>query len=138
MRFLKNQKVEVCSKEEGFAGSFYEATILNPLYINGNEVFYKVEYKNLLEENETEPLVENVPQNEIRPLPPPLSNESGFSVNELVDVFANDGWWFGRITGKRGSYFSVYFPTTCDHIEYHVSLLRPHQDWVEQKWISYK
>ncbi|KDP39534.1 hypothetical protein JCGZ_02554 [Jatropha curcas] len=138
MKFLKNQKVEVCSKEEGFVGSFYEATILNPIYDN-KQVFYEVEYKNLVEEkNENKPLVEKVRHDEVRPLPPPVVNERGYLVDELVEVFDNDGWWFGTITGKTGCCYSVYFPTTGDHMEYHVSCLRPHQDWVQDKWTSYK
>ncbi|PNX95658.1 RNA binding protein, partial [Trifolium pratense] len=42
-------KVEVCSKEEGFMGSYYEATIASCLD-NGR---YVIRYKNLLKDDES-------------------------------------------------------------------------------------
>ncbi|MFQ6649075.1 hypothetical protein Gotur_022809, partial [Gossypium turneri] len=47
--FFKGDKVEVCSKEEGFLGSYYQAKILSPLNDN---TLYRVQYKNLVEEED--------------------------------------------------------------------------------------
>ncbi|KAK8524899.1 hypothetical protein V6N13_015896 [Hibiscus sabdariffa] len=62
--FSKGDRVEVCSKEEGFWGSYYEATVVSPLHSN---TLYKVQYKNLVEEeDQTRPLVEIVSADEVR------------------------------------------------------------------------
>ncbi|KAK5770171.1 hypothetical protein PVK06_046321 [Gossypium arboreum] len=56
--FFQGDEVEVCSKEEGFLGSYYQAKILSPL---NNNTLYRVQYKNLVEEeDQTRPLVEIV------------------------------------------------------------------------------
>jgi len=48
-------KVEVCSKEEGFVGSYFEATIVSCLE-SGK---YVIRYKNLLKDDESQLLMEN-------------------------------------------------------------------------------
>ncbi|TMW82619.1 hypothetical protein EJD97_005518 [Solanum chilense] len=65
--------------------------------------------------------------------PPCSLSVSGFRLYDMVDVFANDGWWFGFISGKIGEEYYVYFPTTADNIAYHV--LRFHQEWSNGKWM---
>ncbi|KAK8648576.1 hypothetical protein V6N13_129325 [Hibiscus sabdariffa] len=72
--FFKGDRVEVCSKEEGFWGSYYEATVVLPLH--GNTP-YKVRYRNLVEEeDQTRPLVEIISADEVRPMPPPPTIET--------------------------------------------------------------
>lgn len=135
MEFRRGDKIEVCSKEEGFVGSYYEATVVSQL----RKDLYVVQYKNLLEDNnESEPLVETVRAGEVRPVPPQIL-ASEFGLRDVVDAFDNDGWWVGTISGKNGSddYF-VFFETTGDEIAYPVSRLRVHLDWVKAKWVSPK
>ncbi|TYG84953.1 hypothetical protein ES288_A13G013700v1 [Gossypium darwinii] len=134
--FFKGDKVEVCSKEEGFLGSYYQAKILSPL--NDNTV-YRVQYKNLVEEeDQTRPLVEIVSADEVRPVPPPVTFTKAtqvFHYLDSVDAFDNDGWWVGKITGRLGSKYWVYFETTRDEIAYPVSRLRHHLEWRDGHWI---
>ncbi|KAJ4829781.1 hypothetical protein Tsubulata_040853 [Turnera subulata] len=133
--FNRGDEVEVCSKQEGFLGSYYEGTVLKQLGPNS----YALQYKNLVEEDdESRPLVEVVPSEEIRPTPPRIRFGGGFGLHNEVDVFANDGWWVGRITERKGSAYYVYFASTREEIVYHGSLLRIHLDWVNGKWVSSK
>ncbi|KAK5770170.1 hypothetical protein PVK06_046320 [Gossypium arboreum] len=119
--FFQGDKVEVCSKEEGFLGSYYQAKILSPLNDN---TLYRVQYKNLVEEeDQTRPLVEIVSADEV------------FHYLDSVDAFDNDGWWVGKITGRQGSKYWVYFETTRDEIAYPVSRLRHHLEWRDGHWI---
>ncbi|XVF08078.1 hypothetical protein REPUB_Repub06bG0195000 [Reevesia pubescens] len=136
--FYRGDKVEVCSKEEGFIGSYYEATVVSPLIGN---TLYKVEYKNLVdEEDQTRPLIEVVSADEVRPMPPRTVGETTkiFYYLERVDAFDNDGWWVGNITGKQKSKYFVYFDTTGDEIAYPVSQLRNHLEWCKSKWVPCK
>nr|GLL33455.1 DUF724 domain-containing protein 3 [Ipomoea trifida] len=59
--------VEVASNDEGFVGSYYEATMVGQL-TTGN--VYIVQYKNLMTDDFSAPLTENVPLAQIRPQPP--------------------------------------------------------------------
>ncbi|XWS67050.1 hypothetical protein CRYUN_Cryun05aG0253200 [Craigia yunnanensis] len=136
--FSKGDEVEVCSKEEGFLGSYFEATVISPLNDN---TLYKVQYKNLVEENDqTRPLVEIVSADEVRPVPPRTVGEATQIFNHLerVDAFDNDGWWVGNITGKQGLKYWVYFDTTGDEIAYPLSQLRNHLEWRNGNWVSSK
>ncbi|KAL4283594.1 hypothetical protein GQ457_16G022760 [Hibiscus cannabinus] len=137
--FFKGDRVEVCSKEEGFLDSYYEAKVLSSL---NNNTRYKVRYKNLVEEDDqTQPLVEIVSSDEVRPMPPSvIVNRSGgvFSYLEKVDAFDNDGWWAGRVTGKHGLKYYVYFETTGDELAYDASRLRNHIEWRDHHWVSFK
>ncbi|XP_015880840.2 protein AGENET DOMAIN (AGD)-CONTAINING P1 [Ziziphus jujuba] len=134
MAFTRGEEVEVCSKEDGFLGSYYAATIVSRLD-NG---MYIVKYKDLLENDESRPLVETVFKHEVRPVPPEIVSAAAFAYLDKVDAFANDGWWVGKITAKQGSDYYVYFETTGDEIAYPVSHLRFHLDWRFGKWISSK
>ncbi|KAL4297500.1 hypothetical protein GQ457_12G009640 [Hibiscus cannabinus] len=134
--FSKGDKVEVCSKEEGFLGSYYEAKVVSPM---ANNTRYKVQYKNLVEEeDQTRPLVEVVSADELRPVPPPVRASGVFNYLEKVDAFDNDGWWVGTITGKQELKYWVFFETTGDEIAYDVCRLRNHLEWRNDHWVSFK
>lgn len=124
--------MEVCGKEEGFFGSYYEATIVSYL----NNARYVVRYKTLVDDDEAKPLTETVNLRELRPSPPLVRSTSEFSLHQKVDAFHNDGWWVGEITGKSGSQYTVYFATSNEEIVYPSSQIRVHQDWVNGEWIS--
>lgn len=128
--FCKGDKVEVCSKEDGFLGSYYEATVVSHLD-NG---LYVVRYKNLLEDDESSPLTETLYPKELRPSPPKV-NSSHFSLYQKVDAFDNDGWWVGEISGRTGSYYFVYFASSNEEIAYPCSQIRVHHEWVNGEWV---
>lgn len=134
MSFQRGDQIEVCSKEPGFVGSYYAATVVSQL----RKDLFVVKYKDLLEgNNQTQLLVETVRCNEVRPVPPQIES-TGFRYLDQVDAFDNDGWWVGKISGRKGSDYFVYFETTGDEIAYPLSRLRSHLDWVKGKWVSPK
>nr|GLL41906.1 uncharacterized protein LOC109185225 [Ipomoea trifida] len=103
--FRIGDAVEVTSNEEGFVGSYYEATIVGQL-TTGDA--YVVEYKNLVTDDFSAPLTENVPLVQIRPQPLQVQS-TFFDMYQVVDAFDNDGWWVGQITGEYRNSYYVYF-----------------------------
>ncbi|XP_004242143.1 protein AGENET DOMAIN (AGD)-CONTAINING P1-like [Solanum lycopersicum] len=133
--FEKGDEVEVGSHEDGFEGSYYRATILSMFDPN----HYIVKYKTLSTDDESELLEEVIPTIEVRPVPPHRDgtmSEHGFRLYDIVDVYANDGWWFGCISAIIGEEYYVYFPSTEDSIAYPSHVLRFHQEWSKCGWIS--
>ncbi|CAN4099224.1 unnamed protein product [Withania somnifera] len=132
--FQKGDEVEVASQEYGFIGSYYTASVISSI----GAYHYRVKYKTLLSDDKSAPLEEIVTVSEVRPVPPDQHEtmlENNFRLYDMVDVFANDGWWFGFISGKVGQDYYVYFPTTGDNIAYPCDVLRFHQEWSNGKWI---
>ncbi|XP_016432461.1 protein AGENET DOMAIN (AGD)-CONTAINING P1-like [Nicotiana tabacum] len=126
MDFQKGDEVEVESGELGFIGSYYEATIISSIGTSR----YKVNYKTLLTEDESELLEEIVTPSRVRPIPPHIANPVGdFNLYDGIDVFDNDGWWFGFIYGNIEFDYIVYFPTTDEELKYPPDVLRTHQEW---------
>uniref|UniRef100_A0A0D3DYR6 Agenet domain-containing protein n=1 Tax=Brassica oleracea var. oleracea TaxID=109376 RepID=A0A0D3DYR6_BRAOL len=117
--FVKGDKVEVCSKQDGFFGSYFEAKVLSKLPRGS---FYKVKYKNLVTEGEDPmPLIEIISADEIRSMPPKLFQPSTFRRHDKVDAFDLDAWWFGEIIGQKGDMFSVPRPMMCASTHLNVS-----------------
>ncbi|KAI3873848.1 hypothetical protein MKW92_010728 [Papaver armeniacum] len=131
--FRHGDLVEVSSKEEGFLGSYFEARIIKQT----EKDEFLVEYTKLYEEDNDKCLLrEVVPRSEIRRMPPNVK-ASYFNINDPVDVFSKDGWWYGIRTGEDRSIYSVYFPLSGEEIEYRKWELRAHLE-VEQvngNWI---
>ncbi|XP_073267429.1 LOW QUALITY PROTEIN: protein AGENET DOMAIN (AGD)-CONTAINING P1 [Populus alba] len=135
MEFDKGDKVEVCSTQEGFPGSYIysTATVVKKLDTNS----HAVQYKNSVEEEDmSKLLIETVSADEVRLVPLRIKFGSGFSMFDKVDAFDNDGWWVGKVTGQRGPLYFVFSETTGDEIACHVSRLRIHLDWVNGNWVS--
>ncbi|KAL4654430.1 hypothetical protein ACB092_01G377600 [Castanea dentata] len=133
MAFLRGDEVEGCSKQVGFVGSYYAATVIN----NYGNKSYAVQYKNLVTEDKSHPLIEIVSADEVRPLPPKVS-ATWFASFDVVDAFDNDGWWVGKVSGRQGFDYFVFFDTYGVEIPYPTSRLRPHFEWVNGKWVSKK
>ncbi|KAL3366851.1 hypothetical protein AABB24_011520 [Solanum stoloniferum] len=113
--YEKGDEVEVASQELGFIGSYYAETII----CSTGDDYYRIKYKTLLTDDESEPLEDVFSAAKFRPVPPNLDetmSENGFRLYDMVDVFDNDGWWFGFISAKVGDEYYVYFPTTGDNI----------------------
>ncbi|XP_059302052.1 protein AGENET DOMAIN (AGD)-CONTAINING P1-like [Lycium ferocissimum] len=133
--FQKGDEVEVASQEYGFIGSYYTATIISSV----GAYHHKVKFKTLLTDEESAPLEDIVTAAEVRPVPPhqhEIMSQNNFRMYDMVDVFSNDGWLFGFISGKIGQEYYVYFPTTADDIAHPPHVLRFHQEWSNDKWIS--
>ncbi|KAL1534576.1 protein AGENET DOMAIN (AGD)-CONTAINING P1-like [Salvia divinorum] len=128
-RFRRGDLVEVASSQEGFVGSYFGATVVADL----GKGSYLVQYRTLLKDDFSGPLREVLSAAEVRPRPPPDPAER-YLMNDVVDVFDNEGWWWGRITGRSGDCYAVFFETTGDEILYHKNLLRPHQEWSNGRW----
>ncbi|KAL4620580.1 hypothetical protein ACB092_06G165500 [Castanea dentata] len=129
---LTGDEVEVCSKQVGFVGSYHAATVIN----NYGNQSYAVRYKNLVsEDDESQPLIEIVSEDEVRPMPHTVS-ATEFSL--YVDAYDNDGSWIGTISGKQDcDHYYVFFDTYGVEILYPLSRLRPHCEtngmWVTKK-----
>ncbi|KAF5185510.1 agenet domain-containing protein [Thalictrum thalictroides] len=136
MALRKGDSVEVHSKQEGYVGSYYEATVVKPLEKNK----YIVQYKTLVTDDEKYWLKEVVDATEVRPSPPKVKvsvSVSGFKQQDYVDAYDNEGWWVGRITGRTSpTHYSVYFDSTNEELSYPVSRIRVHQEWINGKWFT--
>ncbi|KAI3907994.1 hypothetical protein MKW98_003639 [Papaver atlanticum] len=132
MDFKRGDRVEISSKEEGFVGSYYSATILAKLAPT-NELW--VEYETLCqEEDEKKLLREIVDVKNVRPFPPEVKL-SEYSLLDKVDAYDNDGWWVGRISAVLDdSMYYVYFESSRDEIAYPADKLRIHQEFDKGKW----
>ncbi|XP_071723056.1 protein AGENET DOMAIN (AGD)-CONTAINING P1 [Rutidosis leptorrhynchoides] len=130
--FQPGDRVEICSQEDGFQGSYLAATVISRKP-NGS---YLVQYSKLVDEyDERIPLREVVRSDEVRPISPrslPLSASEHLT---KVDAYDKDAWWVGEITGKKGSMFIVYFDLYNCEIAYPITHLKPHKEFVNGKWI---
>ncbi|XP_012842585.1 PREDICTED: uncharacterized protein LOC105962803 [Erythranthe guttata] len=130
--FWNGMTVEVKSDEEGYQGSWYTAVIIGSLCNN----MFLVEYKTLKTEDETELLREKAFASYIRPCPPEITRVDRYKMLEKVDAWYNEGWWVGLISKVLDDLkYSVYFWTTNEEIILEHRSLRPHQEWVNGKWI---
>nr|GMD43805.1 DUF724 domain-containing protein 3 [Ipomoea batatas] len=131
--FNQGMKVEVSSDEEGFKGAWFAATVVKQLD-SGN---YVIEYQNLRNDDDTEFLQEEVDHLHIRPCPPDIERVNSFKVQEKVDALYNDGWWVGMISKVlKGKKYIVHFSNTNEELEFKHVDVRPHQDWIDGKWIT--
>ncbi|CAK7340512.1 unnamed protein product [Dovyalis caffra] len=131
--FSKGMLVEVSSDEDGFKGAWFAATIVEPV---GKDTFL-IEYKSLRTEDDSDFLREVVDILHIRPAPPETIIVDRFKKLEEVDALYNDAWWVGVVT-KVNTYpkYVVYFKDSSEELEFQHSDLRPHQDWINGKWVT--
>ncbi|XP_047964206.1 protein AGENET DOMAIN (AGD)-CONTAINING P1-like isoform X2 [Salvia hispanica] len=73
----------------------------------------------------------------LRPRPPDGEVPGRLKYNEKVDAFLNDGWWEGKITQtlEEADRYQVLLDMTKEHLSFTSSLLRPHRDWVNERWV---
>ncbi|KAH1030491.1 hypothetical protein J1N35_042665 [Gossypium stocksii] len=95
--FFQGDEVEVCSKEEGFLGSYCQAKSLSP---SNNNTLYRVQYKNLVEEeDQTRPLAEIVSANvEIR-----FESLKMSKLKSKEKVDDGDSSWLELLNGVKAS-----------------------------------
>ncbi|RLM58589.1 uncharacterized protein C2845_PM18G05450 [Panicum miliaceum] len=137
--------VEVCSDDSGFAGSFYEATVVG--YQPGG-AGYVVAYSTLSRSGAGgSPLRERVAAADVRSRPPPAPPR-GFAVHEMVEAFHNDGWWAGVVCAvppaapedetaerPRRRVYTVCFPTSRELLEFEEAALRPNRVFQGERWV---
>ncbi|XP_076896552.1 protein AGENET DOMAIN (AGD)-CONTAINING P1-like [Bidens hawaiensis] len=146
MKFKRGDPIEVFDMGPGFLGSFYDGNIISRV---GKET-YIVIFRTLLEADQSGLLRDSVKADKIRSKPADVL-VSGFDLGEKVDVFANDGWWAGRIISKKvfvsgfdlGLFLSfgriiskigeteylVHFDSTNQDIIYPFTDICVHRDW---------
>ncbi|KAM7262997.1 hypothetical protein ACFE04_000680 [Oxalis oulophora] len=130
--FKSGDRVEVCSNEDGYQGSYFGAKVLS----RKDNDSYVVQYDNLVEESDQNtPLQEVISANEIRPMPPKSFPVTAYGGLTKVDAFDKDGWWVGEITGRTESKFLVYFDLYRVEIPYSITQLRPHQEFIKGHWV---
>ncbi|KAK7246237.1 hypothetical protein RIF29_41098 [Crotalaria pallida] len=130
--FCKGAKVEVRSDEEGYQGAWYTAVVVDFLQ-NGK---YLVEYLTLKTDDLNEQLKEEADASDIRPYPPDINHPHHFALREKVDAWYNEGWWVGQVSSiLRGFKYRVYFWHTKDELEFEHCHLRPHQEWIDGRWV---
>lgn len=124
--FCQGARVEISSDEDGFAGAWFGATVLEEL--DGNR--YMVQYETLRNDDDTDFEIEEVDSLHMRPYPPNRPVES-FKPYDKVDAFYNDGWWEGVISDVLDNQiYIVYFRGTHELLKFLHSELRVHQDWI--------
>lgn len=124
-------QVEISSDEDGFAGAWFAATVIEQL--DGNR--YLIQYESLRNDDDTDFEKEEVDSLHIRPYPPNCLVDS-FKLFDEVDALYNDGWWVGIISEVLDHQnYKVYFRGTEELIKFKDSELRIHQEWIDGKWI---
>ncbi|KAL2341629.1 hypothetical protein Fmac_009569 [Flemingia macrophylla] len=132
VHLFKGAKVEVRSDEEGYQGAWYTAIVVDSLP-NGK---YLVEYLTLKTDDLTEQLKEEADASDIRPYPPDVKHVHRFALHEMVDAWYNEGWWVGQVSSVLlGLKYKVYFRPTKEELEFEHCHLRPHQAWIDGKWV---
>ncbi|KAL6970205.1 hypothetical protein U1Q18_029908 [Sarracenia purpurea var. burkii] len=133
INFLKGSTVEIRSVKEGYQGSWYTAVIVD----SAGAGKFLVEYQTLRTGDGAEHLKENVGASDIRPFPPETRQIDRFKQFQEVDVWHKDGWWVGHIIKVLDDYnYAVHFMNRNEGMTVEHSKLRPHQDWIDGKWVA--
>ena len=131
-KFESGTIVEVTSEEDGYKESWYAAKIIGSMRTDK----FLVEYQDLVTEDGMQLLREEAETRHVRPVPPLLPPVPYFEKLQKVDAWHNDGWWEGVISKLQpGGLYVVYFRSTNEELIFKHSELRPHQDWINGKWM---
>ncbi|XP_076949288.1 DUF724 domain-containing protein 2-like [Bidens hawaiensis] len=125
MKFKRGDKIEVVDMGFGFVGWFYDGNIVSRV----GKKTYIVQFRTLLEDDQSGFLREFVTADKIRPKPTDVVSE--FVLDQNVDVFANDGWWASRIAKSKigETEYLIHFDSTNQDIIYPFANIRVHQVW---------
>ncbi|XWS18500.1 hypothetical protein CRYUN_Cryun32bG0049200 [Craigia yunnanensis] len=129
MAFKHKDPVEICKKEEGFSGIYYNATLLAAIGRNK----YLVRYDARFTEDGLRYLTEAVDSDEVRP-PPPQISYTNFVVSDRVDAYVHLAWRVGTVTRKV--YPNYYVKLDCNGNEEHCAFykVRLHLEWQNERW----
>ncbi|KAL9669271.1 hypothetical protein QQ045_006815 [Rhodiola kirilowii] len=133
MKFEIGARVEVSSDEPGYEGAYFTADVVG---YAGNDR-YLVEYLTLRTNDEKEALREEAEARHIRPYPCYRPRMDRYQRFEIVDCWYNEGWWKGEVLKVLGHHkYIIYFSTTLENLEFSHGDLRPHQEWMDGRWVS--
>ena len=131
-KFKKGEIVEVSSDEEGYRGAWFVATIIDTLE---NERLL-VEHRDLLmNDGGIDVLKEEIEAKFIRPCPPHVPMFGSLKRLQEVDAWSNDGWWECVVVELVNSEECYVRFRNNEVLKFESSKLRPHQDWIDGKWI---
>ena len=72
----------------------------------------------------------------IRPRPPPIEKKS-FELLEKIEALRGSCWSVGLITRcLEGERYTVTFRHEKKEMDFNLTDLRPHLDWIEGKWVT--
>ncbi|CAN6209703.1 unnamed protein product [Urochloa humidicola] len=132
--------VEVRIDDEGFYGSWYEATVVGFDPAAGRRIpaQYTVTYSHL----DAEDGLDSVAASHVRPRPPPPSPAAPaptprFLLHDIVEAFDCNGWWSGIVFAPAdpGSPVTVAFPITREVLPFPPTLVRPRLDYAGGEWV---
>lgn len=147
-------EIEARVDDEGFYGSWYEATVVGFEPASGRyPAQYTVTYSHLISIDGPDP----VAASHVRPRPPPPppsargSSSSppapaplpalGFLLHDIVEAFDGVGWWSGIVVAPvpdhadPGSPVTVAFPITREVMPFPPHLVRRRRDYVGGEWV---
>ncbi|XP_062113376.1 DUF724 domain-containing protein 7-like [Humulus lupulus] len=144
----KDTRVEVRRTGQGFKNAWYPATIVTPRSHspkkrkrNKNDEqgsIVVVKYQSIFTDAaKKRRLVEKLDRAFIRPAPPSHTEpelDKPFEPNDVVDALNDGVWWTGVLLRVDDDNCTVFFKDSPDLKDFHLSQLRPHWDWVEEKW----
>lgn len=133
--FREGMLIEVRNDDAGDTCSWYTATIIG--FVEKKK--FLVEYDSLKTNDEKHTLRREVSAIDVRPLPPCNLHFGRYKCSEEVDAWRDGGWWVGAVSEvlNRNKYI-VQFSSAGDKWEYDHMSLRPHQDWIDGKWITHE
>nr|CAB3456103.1 unnamed protein product [Digitaria exilis] len=129
-------EIEVRIDDEGFYGSWYEATVVgfDPAAGRRCPAQYTVTYSHLFAIDGPA----SFPASHVRPRPPPAAATAApprFRLHDIVEAFDCNGWWSGLVVepepaAEPGSPVTVAFPITREVIPFPPNVVRPRRDFV--------
>ncbi|KAL6654098.1 hypothetical protein ACP70R_007563 [Stipagrostis hirtigluma subsp. patula] len=136
-------EVEVRVDDDGFHGSWFEATVVDfaPARGRRSPARYTVTYAHLLADDGGA-LTEPFAPTHIRPRPPPPAPGAGgppprFAPHDIVEAFHKDGWWSGIVVAADdpSAVVTVAFPVTREVISFPPHFVRPRREYVDGEWV---
>ncbi|GMN48874.1 hypothetical protein TIFTF001_018041 [Ficus carica] len=129
MKFKEGSSVEVLRKERDLYGSWYSGIIIG---LDGD--YYVIRYKFLVDQR-GDLVVERVLKKNIRPQPPQQKRKTRWAAGDVAEVFDSRCWRVGKVAKVlRDKRLVFKFFGSIQLKEFHVSSLRIHQVWHENKW----
>ncbi|KAJ4844348.1 hypothetical protein Tsubulata_025249 [Turnera subulata] len=142
--FSVGSLVEVTFEEDGLKGAWFAGKVIQSSSSRQRDTHYLVIFESLLQNNGKKPLREYFSGSYMRPSPPPLPNDQGFEVSDVVEAYYQDGWWKGVIhqvnvleenQDQSSKTYTVYFEMPPHNITFSTKDLRHHQDWMHGRWV---
>ncbi|XP_020256149.1 uncharacterized protein LOC109833028 isoform X1 [Asparagus officinalis] len=131
MRFKEGSRVEVLRNKKEAYGSWFPARTLSKV---GN--MYTVRYELCLT-SKGEPMIEKVPEEDIRPCPLLVNEGESWAVGDIAEAFDLCCWRVGKIAKIfRDNCCVVRLFGSIQLKKFHVSDLRVRQAWRNNRWIS--